>query len=150
MNTKDFTLPDQNGKLHSLSMDKGKWIVLYFYPRDDTPGCTKEACSFRDISADFAENNAVILGISKDSVASHKKFAQKYHLNFPILSDESLGVIKAYDAWGEKKFLGKTFDGILRKSYLINPEGKIVKEYPKVNVLVHAGEILNDIKEMSV
>ncbi len=148
MQTVNFSLPDQNGNMHTLSDYKGKWVIVYFYPKDDTPGCTREACGFRDVSLVFKEKNAVILGISKDSVASHKKFAEKYHLNFPILSDTEKKIIRAYHAWGEKKFLGKTFEGTIRISYLINPEGKIQKEYPHVNPLTHAEEILTDIKTL--
>ena len=145
MKTIDFSLPDQDGKAHKLSDYKGKWVVLYFYPRDDTPGCTREACGFRDYAKQYKAKNAVILGVSKDSVESHKKFAEKYHLNFTLLSDESKEVIKAYKAWGEKKFMGKIFDGVLRKTYLINPEGVIVYAYEKVNPLIHSEEILKDI-----
>ena len=141
----DFSLQDQNGKAHKLSDYKGQWVILYFYPKDDTPGCTKEACGFRDCMRQYKEKNAVILGVSKDSVDSHKKFSEKYHLNFPILSDENKEVIKAYKAWGEKKFMGKTFEGVLRKTYLINQEGFIVRAYEKVNPLLHAEEILEAI-----
>ena len=140
-----FSLPDQDGKTHTLKEYIGKWVILYFYPKDDTPGCTKEACNFRDNTAEFKKRGVVILGVSKDSVASHKKFAEKYHLNFPLLSDESLEMIKVYKAWGEKKFMGRVFDGILRKTYLINPKGEIAKVYEKVNPLVHSGEILSDL-----
>ncbi len=146
MNAKDFSLPDQDGKIHLLSQYKGKWVVLYFYPKDDTPGCTKEACNFRDSLQELNNLGVVILGVSKDSVASHKKFSEKYHLNFPLLSDESKETIKAYHAWGEKKFMGKTFEGILRKTYLINPQGNIEKIYENVNPLVHAGEIVKDLQ----
>lgn len=144
----NFSLPDQNNKVHNLTDYKGKWVVIYFYPHDDTPGCTKEACGFRDKSQPFKEQNIIILGISKDSVDSHKKFAEKYHLTFPLLSDESKETIKAYGAWGEKKFLGKTFEGILRKTYLIDPTGEIRKTYDKVDVLNHADTILQDIKRV--
>lgn len=140
-----FSLPDQNGKIHSLQDYAGSWIILYFYPKDDTPGCTKEACNFRDGIAEFQNRNVVILGVSKDSVVSHKKFVEKYNLNFPLLSDERLDMIKAYKTWGEKKFMGRVFDGILRKTYLINPKGEIAKVYEKVNPLVHSGEILKDL-----
>ncbi|MBI4973205.1 thioredoxin-dependent thiol peroxidase [Candidatus Roizmanbacteria bacterium] len=146
MKAVNFSLPDQNNKIHTLADYKGQWVVVYFYPRDDTPGCTKEACGFRDKSQPYKDQNIVILGISKDSVASHKKFAEKYHLTFPLLSDESKDTIKAYDAWGEKKFLGKTFEGVLRKTFLIDPEGEIRKTYDKVDVLNHAETILQDIK----
>lgn len=140
-----FSLPDQDGIIRNLSDYKGAWLILYFYPKDDTPGCTKEACNFRDNTNEFQKRGVVIVGVSKDSVASHKKFAEKYHLNFPLLSDQALSMIKAYDAWGEKKFMGRTFAGVLRNTYLINPHGEIVKIYEKVNPLVHADEILRDI-----
>lgn len=141
----DFSLPDQDGIVHTLSQYKGKWVVLYFYPKDDTPGCTKEACNFRDSFKEFEKKGVVILGVSKDSVASHKKFAEKFNLTFPLLSDESKEMIKAYKAWGEKKFMGKTFEGILRMTYLINPEGEIFKVYENVNPLSHASQILADL-----
>jgi len=148
MKATDFTLLDQNSKEHSLSDHKGKWVVLYFYPKDDTPGCTKEACSFRDSFRELQKMGVQILGISKDSVASHKKFAEKYNLNFPILSDESKEIIKAYKSWGKKKFMGREFEGTIRNTYLINPTGEIVKFYEKVNPLTHASEIISDIKDM--
>ncbi|HLD11858.1 MAG TPA: thioredoxin-dependent thiol peroxidase [Patescibacteria group bacterium] len=147
MKAKDFNLPDENGKYHNLSDYRGKWVVLYFYPKDDTPGCTKEACSFRDYFGDLKKYGVVVLGISKDSVASHKKFSEKYHLTFPLLSDESKEVIKAYGAWGVKKFMGKEFEGILRNTYLIDEKGDVRKVYEKVNPLTHTQEILRDVKE---
>jgi thioredoxin-dependent peroxiredoxin len=143
----DFTLPDENGKTHTLSDYKGKWVIVYFYPKDDTPGCTKEACGFRDNIEVLQKMGAVIFGISKDSVASHKKFSEKYQLNFSLLSDESLTTIKAYEAWGNKKFMGREFQGIFRKTYLINPQGEIQKIYEKVNPLLHAQEIITDIQK---
>jgi len=146
MNATDFSLPDQEGNIHTLREYRGKWVILYFYPRDDTPGCTREACSFRDSTAEFTKLGVVILGVSKDSVVSHKKFADKYHLNFPLLSDESKETIKAYNAWGEKKFMGRVFDGVLRTTYLINPAGEIAKVYEKVNPLVHSSQILTDLR----
>lgn len=149
MNAPSFSLPDADGKIHSLSEYQGKWVILYFYPKDDTPGCTKEACAFRDAISDFQVKHAVILGVSKDSVASHKKFAHKFSLTFPILSDESLETIKAYNAWGKKKFMGKEYDGILRTTVLINPAGEIVKRYEKVDPVVHATEILSDLDALS-
>ena len=147
MKASNFSLPDQDGTIHELSDYSGKWVVLYFYPKDDTPGCTKEACSFRDVSQKFHDRGVVVLGVSKDSVASHKKFSEKYHLNFPILADVDKKVIKDYKAWGMKKFVGKEFEGVIRTTYLINPEGEIAKIYPKVNPLIHAGEVLKDIEE---
>ena len=145
MKAVDFTLRDQDNSSHTLSDYRGKWAIVYFYPKDDTPGCTEEACDFRDSFHTLQAKDVVILGISADSVESHKKFAQKYHLNFPLLSDETLQTIHSYNAWGEKTVLGKTYDGILRKTYLINPEGSIAKAYEKVNPLTHAGEILKDL-----
>lgn len=146
MKASDFSLPDQNGTIHTLSQYRGKWVILYFYPKDDTPGCTKEACSFRDNIAQFQKLGVVILGVSKDSVKSHKKFEQKYSLPFPLLSDEEKVVHKAYNAWGMKKFMGREFEGTLRNTYLINPAGAIDKVYEKVNPLVHAGETLADLR----
>lgn len=142
----DFRLPDQNGREHTLAEYAGKWVVLYFYPKDDTPGCTTEACSFRDSLAVLQKQGVVVLGVSKDSVASHKKFADKYHLNFPILSDETKEVIKRYRAWGQKKFMGKEFAGTLRTTYLINPEGIVQKVYENVNPTQHADYIFQDLK----
>lgn len=141
----DFSLPDQNGEIHSLSDYKGKWLVLYFYPKDNTPGCTKEACGFRDLTEEYSDRGIKILGISKDSLFSHKKFSNKYLLDFPILSDESKEVIKAYGAWGIKKFMGREFEGTTRKTFVINPKGKISKIYQNVNPLSHAQEVLKDI-----
>lgn len=141
-----FTLPDATGTLRSLADYRGKWVILYFYPKDDTPGCTKEACAFRDAYHEWEKWGAVIIGISKDSVASHAKFAAKYQLTFPILSDESHTVIEKYGAWGQKKFMGREFMGTIRMTYLIDPTGNIVKEYPKVNPLSHAAEILTDLQ----
>ena len=146
MKAKEFELPDQNGKVHKLSDYKGQWVNLYFYPKDDTPGCTKEACNFRDSIDKYTKLGAVILGVSKDSVNSHKKFAEKYHLNFTILSDESKTVIKEFKSWGIKKFMGREFEGTIRNTYLIGPDGQIVKFYEKVNPLSSSEEILNDLK----
>ena len=146
----NFSLPDQDGKAHSLAHYLGKWVVLYFYPKDDTPGCTTEACNFRDSFHELQKLGVVILGVSKDSVKSHKKFAEKYQLNFPLLSDESLGMIKSYNAWGKKKFMGREYDGIFRKTYLINPKGKIEKIYENVNPLTHASSIVVDLKSLSL
>jgi len=145
MKASDFTLPDQNNKLHSLADYRGKWLVLYFYPKDNTAGCTLEACSFRDERDDITALGAEVVGVSKDSVKSHAKFAEKHNLNFVLLSDESTDMIKAYDAWGLKKFMGREFEGIIRKTVIINPEGEIVKEYPKVTPLGHAAKIIADL-----
>jgi peroxiredoxin Q/BCP len=142
----NFSLPDQTGKIHTLNQYHGQWVVLYFYPKDDTPGCTIEANNFRDHLQIFAEHNVVILGVSKDSVKSHDKFATKFTLNFPLLSDPSTDIIKAYGAWGPKKFMGKEFNSTLRTTILINPEGKIAKIYEHVNPTAHVEEILKDIQ----
>jgi len=141
----DFELPDQEEVLHKLSDYRGKKVVLYFYPKDDTPGCTKEACSFRDSFGDFRKNGMVVLGISKDSSASHAKFQEKYSLPFPLLSDKEADVIKAYDAWGLKKYMGKEYMGIMRVTYVIDEEGKILKTYENVKPQDHAQEILKDV-----
>ncbi len=148
MKAVNFSLLDQTGKIHKLTDYKGKWIVLYFYSKDDTPGCTKEACNFRDSFREIQKLGVQILGVSKDSVASHKKFAEKYSLNFPILSNETKEVIKAYGAWGEKKFMGRTFEGTLRKTYLINDKGEVHKIYDNVNPLNHSSEVVEDIKNL--
>lgn len=128
----DFTLPDENGKEHSLKDYLGQKVILYFYPRDNTQGCTKQACGFRDLYPQFQEKNAVVLGISKDSIASHKKFSEKYGFPFTILSDPDKTVIQAYDAWKEKKLYGKVSMGVVRTTYLIDENGIIVKAMDKV------------------
>lgn len=149
MQVTDFTLPDQDEQLHTLSDYKGHFVILYFYPKDDTPGCTKEACNFQDNLERLRQMGVVVLGVSKDSIKSHKKFAEKYHLNFPLLSDEERKVIDAYHAWGKKKFMGKEFEGILRITYLIGPDGDIKKVYENVNPTTHVSEILSDIESFS-
>jgi peroxiredoxin Q/BCP len=148
MKAPNFSLSDQNGKTHSLNDYQGKWIVLYFYPKDNTPGCTKEACSFRDFNQDIKDQGAVILGISKDPVSSHEKFANKFDLNFPILSDEDHKVIEAYGAWGEKSMFGKKYMGTNRYTFIINPEGEIVKEYKKVKPAEHGNQVLSDLEKL--
>lgn len=148
MKAPDFTLQDQFDKTHSLKDYAGKWVVLYFYPKDDTPGCTKEACSFRDEFKEIESKGAVVLGVSKDSVKSHAKFAEKYNLNFPLLADVDLEIMKAYNAYGLKKFMGREFEGTLRKTFLISPEGEIAKEYPKVTPKDHAVQIIKDLQEL--
>jgi len=141
----DFELPDQEKVAHKLSDYRGKKVVLYFYPKDDTPGCTKEACSFRDSFGDYRKNGLVVLGVSKDSVASHAKFQEKYSLPFPLLSDTDTEVIKAYEAWGPKKYMGKDYMGVLRVTYVIDEEGRVLKAYEQVKPQDHAEEILRDI-----
>ena len=128
----DFSLPDQNGDMRSLLEFRGKKVILYFYPKDNTPGCTKQACGFTLLSPKFKEKNAVIIGVSKDSVDSHKKFEGKQNLSIILLSDPELKVIKAYDVWKEKKLYGKTFFGVVRSTYIIDEEGKIINASEKV------------------
>ncbi len=141
-----FTLPDQDGVMHSLKDYAGQWILIYFYPKDDTPGCTKEACALRDEFPAFGKLKAKIFGVSADTVASHKKFAKKYKLPFTLLADPEKGMIEAYGVWGKKKFMGREYLGISRSSYLVNPERKIEKVYEKVNPLTHANEVLADLE----
>ena len=145
----NFTLPDQNGDMHSLSDYRGKIVVLYFYPKDNTPGCTKQACGFAERYPQFKNDGAVILGVSKDSIASHKRFADKFGLPFTILSDPDLEVIKAYDAWKEKKTFGKVSMGVLRTTYVIDENGKIVYADEKVNAVNDAAKIIDVVDEMT-
>ena len=141
----DFALPDQHGDIHRLAEYRGQWLVLYFYPKDDTPGCTTEACNFRDARAEIAQYAAVV-GISKDSVESHRKFVEKYHLNFTLLSDPKHTVIEAYGSWKPKKFMGRDFIGTQRNTFIIDPDGNIVKEYVGVDPKAHAAQIVADLK----
>ncbi len=145
----DFTLPDQIGKMHALSDYRGKWVILYFYPKDMTPGCTVEACSFRDNLQGLVVKGAQVLGVSADSVKRHEKFAQNESLTFPLLADEEKKVCELYGAIGKKKFMGREYIGILRNTYLISPEGKIVKIYENVKPTGHVQEILDDLEKLS-
>ena len=138
----EFSLPDENGEIRNLSDYKGKKLILYFYPRDNTPGCTKQACGFADLYPQFSEKGVEIIGISKDSVASHKKFKEKYSLPFTILSDTELQTIQAYDVWKEKKLYGKTSMGIVRTTYLIDENGVIIKAMDKVKAAENPEEML--------
>lgn len=142
----DFTLPDQNGDMHSLSDYKGKKVILYFYPKDNTPGCTKQACSFGELMPQFKEKGAVILGVSKDSVASHKKFEEKYGLPFTLLSDTERTVIEAYDVWKEKKNYGKVSMGVVRTTYLIDEKGIIEKAFGNVKAAENPAKMLEELK----
>lgn len=142
----DFKLQNQEGKTISLNEYKGKKVILYFYPKDDTPGCTKEACNFRDEFPKFGNIDAVILGVSPDSVASHKKFAEKYRLPFNLLSDEKKEVIENYGVWKQKNMLGKKYMGVERTTVVIDEEGKIKKIFPKVKVDGHNAEVLEALK----
>lgn len=141
----DFTLPDQNGELHSLSDYRGKKVILYFYPKDNTPGCTRQACGFSELRPQFEERGAVILGVSRDSVASHKRFEEKQGLGFTLLSDPELSVIQAYDVWKEKKNYGKVSMGVIRTTYLIDETGTIVKAFDKVKAAENPAQMLEEL-----
>jgi len=144
----DFELPDQNGELHRLSDYRGQKVVLYFYPRDNTAGCTKQACSFGELMPQFTEQGAVILGVSKDSVASHKRFEEKYGLPFTLLSDTELVAIQAYGVWQEKKNYGKVSMGVVRTTYLIDEEGRIIKGFEKVRAADNPAKMLAEIEAL--
>jgi len=141
----DFSLPDGDGNIVSLSDLKGKRVVLYFYPRDNTPGCTKEACAFRDLYDEFQSNGVVVLGVSTDDAKSHQKFATKFNLPFPLLIDEGGKVAETYDSYGLKKFMGKEYMGISRSTFVVDADGKIEKIYKKVKPEQHAQEVLTDL-----
>lgn len=144
----DFSALDQTGKRVSLNQFQGHFVLLYFYPKDNTPGCTKEACAFRDLSPTFDEKKLRILGVSADSVKSHEKFATKFSLPFPLLADTEKEIVQAYGVWGEKSFMGRTFDGIFRASFLIDPKGRIAFIWPKVKAEPHASEVLAQLESM--
>ena len=140
-----FSLPDQDGKLHTLEEYRGQKVVLYFYPKDNTPGCTKQACAFGELYPQLREKGAVVLGVSKDSVASHKKFAEKYGLPFPLLSDEGLEAIRAYDVWQEKNMYGKKTMGVVRTTYLIDENGVIVRAFSRVKAEENPQQMLGTL-----
>ena len=142
----EFTLPDQNGEMRSLSDYKGQKIILYFYPKDMTSGCTKQACAFSELYPQFREKGAVVLGVSKDSVASHKRFEEKYGLPFVLLSDTERTVIEAYDVWKEKKLYGKVSFGVVRTTYLIDEDGIIVKAFGKVKAADNPAQMLGELE----
>ena len=142
----DFTLPDQNGQLHSLSDFRGQKVILYFYPKDNTAGCTKQACAFGELYPQFREKGAVVLGVSKDSVASHKRFEEKYGLPFNLLSDTEKEVIQSYDVWKEKKLYGKVSMGVVRTTYLIGENGIIVKAFNKVKAADNPAQMLGALE----
>jgi len=142
----DFTLLDQNGEKVTLSQFRGQKVILYFYPRDNTPGCTKQACGFAENYPHFLKANTVVLGVSKDSVASHKKFEQKYSLPFTLISDPELEVIQAYDVWKEKTMYGKKVMGVVRTTYLIDENGMIIKAFGKVKAADNAKQMLEEIQ----
>ena len=141
----EFTLPDQNGEIHSLSEYRGKKVILYFYPKDNTSGCTKQACNFAELMPQFREKGAVILGVSKDSVASHKKFEENYGLPFTLLSDTERKVIEAYGVWQEKKNYGKVTMGVVRTTYLIDENGIITKAFGNVKAADNPAQMLGEI-----
>ena len=141
----DFSLNDVEGTTHSLSDYKGKWVILYFYPKDDTPGCTVEACSLRDARDTLAAMGAEIIGVSRDEANSHEKFKAKHSLNFTLLTDAEATAINAYGAWGKKMF-GQ--EGILRKTFIINPDGQVVKVYGRVTPLGHGDAIIEELKTL--
>lgn len=141
----EFTLPDQNGEMHSLSEYRGKKVILYFYPKDNTAGCTKQACNFAELMPQFREKGAVILGVSKDSVASHKKFKEKYGLPFTLLSDTEKTVIEAYGVWQEKKNYGKVIMGVVRTTYLIDENGIIIKAFGNVKAADNPSQMLGEL-----
>jgi peroxiredoxin Q/BCP len=137
-----FTLADQTGHKHKLTDYLGQWVVLYFYPKDDTPGCTTEACQFRDTRADFDGKNAVVLGVSPDDEKSHQKFAEKFSLPFPLLADHEAKICQKYGVWQEKSMYGRTYMGVARTTYLIDPQGKVAQRWDKVSVAEHAEQVL--------
>lgn len=144
----DFTLQDQDWETHSLSDFQGQTVLLYFYPKDSTPGCTVEACDFRDNLNELKKRGVQVLGVSPDSVESHKKFVAKHSLNFPLLADVEKHVCTLYGVWVEKSMYGKKYMGVQRDSFLINGNGKIVKHYAKVNPKTHVAEVLEDAKNV--
>ena len=138
-----FSLPDQNGQMHTLEEYRGQKVILYFYPKDNTPGCTRQACGFGELYPQFQEKGAVVLGVSKDSVASHKKFEEKYGLPFTLLSNEGLEAIRAYDVWQEKNMYGKKTMGVVRTTYLIDESGVIVRALSKVKAAENPRQMLD-------
>ena len=141
----EFSLPDQNGEIRNLKDYRGQKVILYFYPKDNTPGCTKQACSFGELMPQFRKKGAVILGVSKDSVSSHKKFEEKFGLPFTLLSDTELSVIKAYDVWKEKKNYSKVTMGVVRSTYLIDENGVIEKAFGNVKAADNASDMLESL-----
>ena len=141
----DFSMPDELGQVHTLAEFRGKPVVLYFYPKDDTPGCTTEACNFRDDYHVYAEHGVAILGVSPDSVTSHTKFKEKFHLPFPLLADEGHRVCDLYGVWGPKKMAGREYEGVFRTTFLIDPQGTIIKVWEGVKPDGHSKEVLEAI-----
>jgi thioredoxin-dependent peroxiredoxin len=144
----DFSLPDENNVTRRLSDYRGRPVILYFYPKDDTPGCTTEACNFRDDYSSYVNEDVLILGVSPDSAESHGKFKTKYALPFPLLADESHSVCDLYDVWGPKKFMGRDYEGVLRTTFLIDSKGRIAKVFENVRPAEHSGEVMAAIKQL--
>jgi len=144
----DFSLPDENNIIRRLSEYRGRPVVLYFYPKDDTPGCTTEACNFRDDYSAYMNANLVLLGVSPDSPQSHAKFKEKYSLPFPLLSDKGHKVCDIYGVWGPKKFMGRTYDGVLRTTFLIDSNGNIAQVFENVRPAAHSIEVLEAVKKL--
>jgi peroxiredoxin Q/BCP len=144
----EFSLPDENGTIHHLSDHRGRAVVLYFYPKDDTPGCTTEACNFRDDYSAYTEAEVVILGVNPDKPQSHARFKEKFALPFPLLADEGHEVCDLYGAWGPKKFMGREYEGVLRTTFLIDREGKIARVFENVKPAEHSAEVLEAIQSL--
>lgn len=144
----EFSLKDQKGAVHKLSDYRGKWVFLYFYPKDDSPGCTIEACSVKDNWDNFKKFNCTVLGVSTDGEKSHAKFVQKFSLPFTLLADDQRNLVKIYDVWGEKEFMGRDYMGTIRTSFIIDPEGKIRKVYAEVRPKKHIADVLDDLKKL--
>ena len=142
----DFALPDQDGHVHRLADYAGRTVVLYFYPRDDTPGCTKQACSFRDTLGEIADEDAVVLGVSVDSAESHQQFREKHALNFPLLVDEGAAVASEYGAWGEKTLYGRTSIGMTRATFVIGPDGLLTKVWKRARAADHGQAVLKALR----
>jgi len=143
----DFSLPQSGGGHFRLAETRGRWVVLYFYPKDMTPGCTTEACEFRDIHGELEALGAVVVGVSGDPLASHEKFREKHNLPFPLLADEDLAVAKLYGAFGEKSFMGRKTQGVLRTTYLIAPDGTVAQVWEKVKAAGHAAQVLEELRK---
>ena len=144
----EISLPDENGTIRNLSDFRGRAVVLYFYPKDDTPGCTTEACNFRDDYSAYVDEDVVILGVSPDKSKSHVKFKEKYTLPFPLLADEDHKVCDRYGVWGPKKFMGREYEGVLRTTFLIDRNGKIARVFENVKPAVHSAEVLAAIQSL--
>ena len=140
--------PDEDGKARASKEFAGKWLLLYFYPKDDTPGCTVEACAIRDQFKDFRKIGAAVVGVSTDSVASHRRFKDAYELPFTLIADEKKELVKAYGVWGKKKMMGREYLGIRRTSFLIDPKGVVRKVYENVKPPLHSAEVIRDLKEL--